>query len=701
MASSSLKAVFCYIHTRGRFVKDSEGKMQYEGGTAYAKLIREGMNYQNLSTMVSSLLGTQSDVKLKFTVKFDRNIYIDLVNDEGVEQLINFNDDQANVYAVEGDEIIKTSAASPSSDEELQASSYEGDDGVIWLLPKLEGDRPGPVIERRDHITINGNKSDEDFIQWYVFFSSPSESFEFFQANKQLTKNVFSLPTKPSTVQVFQQCPKDSDNRDKEKETGFKQKDEQKVEVLEESYSNNGVITHPKVSILNTKNEQPIRGSALTADMELQIIPPLSGSEHESYWKQKLVVHGACKDWNFQKGAKNVNVSGQTRDTILDDAIFKQCTSLGNTALHVAVSNGNHDMIEKVAQNAPHLFTVVNNNNDTALHVAARTGHGSTIKFLLNNFLLFVRGAINGHDHQSSLEMILMVSLALFRNKQGNTFLHEAFMFGSDNGSFDAFDTYSGSEFEARFKRIVNHLIPFAINVEGKSLLYLTIEFNCKDVLDKLMNFCVEGELKPQGKSPFLPILINNLDMLQTIFEKKHDWVHLKNEKGWLPLHCAAMLGYLKGVSFLAKKCPPCIMERDNNGFLPIHWACFNGHVKVVQELLQKWHWDPIEVLDDNGQNLLHHACQGGSYEVVRYFLKHPKFKIMIYQKDNNGDTPLHLATKMSRPKIVHALTWDNRVDLSLLNHNSLTALDIAEQKQGNNNLSLSQRLTWKCIEIC
>ncbi|KAK4280203.1 hypothetical protein QN277_011853 [Acacia crassicarpa] len=412
--------------------------------------------------------------------------------------------------------------------------------------------------------------------------------------------------------------------------------------------------------------------------------------------------HVPNKDYNLLKDAYRLM---KPTVELPDNAILKQRTPSGNTFLHLAASYGNDVMVDKVVQHAPQLFMVVNDNYDTALHVAAKKGHGTTIKLLLKEFLLFVRRRTNGRRrrHQSLLELVLMVSLTLFRNKQGNTFLHEACRTSSHNGAaiFAAFNApfivgQSIQFDEDRYKKVVHDLATFEVNVEGKSLLYLTVEANCAQGVDQLMDSCIE-RLQPNGKSPLLAALINkNLGMLETILSKKQGWIHLRNEQGWLPLHHAVFLGYLQGVLYLVKQCPSCTMERDNNGSLPIHLACIEGHVKIVQELLTLC-LDLADMVNHRGQNLLHIACTYRNYELVRYLLEDPSLGIMINQKDINGNTPLHLATISWNPKIVHALTWDKRVDLSVLNNEKQTTLDIAEIRQGR-SISLSQRLTWNAL---
>ncbi|XP_028794138.1 protein ACCELERATED CELL DEATH 6-like [Neltuma alba] len=417
--------------------------------------------------------------------------------------------------------------------------------------------------------------------------------------------------------------------------------------------------------------------------------------------------HGPNTDLNLLTAAyvsMDSSVSPSHGDFIVPDpAIYKQRTPLENTVLHLAAAYGKNAMVDNIAQQAPCLFTVTNSNYDTALHAAARAGHASTIRNLLNSWLPFIRRETDGHKDQFTLQMMLLVSLTLLRNKQGNTFFHEAFMVNAQNGDkiFRAFqDSFitNGLEMEAEFKKIVNHLAVFAINKEGKSLLYVASEVGCKQVVDQLLDICIEYDVKPQGKSPFLPALAErDMDMLQTILIKKPNWIHLRNEEGRLALHEAASIGYHEAVSCLVKKCSSCTIERDNNGYFPIHLACIKGHVKVVEKLL-KYYQDPTELLDKNGRTLLHVAAKSGKYELVRYILQHPKHEIMINQTDNDGNTPLHLATLHYHPKIVHSLTWDSRVNLTVLNQEDQTALDIAELRHGKNP-SIAQVLTWIALQ--
>lgn len=170
--------------------------------------------------------------------------------------------------------------------------------------------------------------------------------------------------------------------------------------------------------------------------------------------------------------------------------------------------------------------------------------------------------------------------------------------------------------------------------------------------------------------------------MLTTILQKKPKWIHLKDKHGRLPLHYAASTGYHEGVIDLLKRCKCCSIQRDKYGFFPLHLASRGGHVEAVKELLN-YCPNPTEMLHNSHErNFLHIAAKNGKHEVIQYILKqqqNSQFHVdeMINQKDNKGNTPLHLAARFCHPKTVYYLTLDNRVNLGLVNKNNETALDV------------------------
>ena len=187
--------------------------------------------------------------------------------------------------------------------------------------------------------------------------------------------------------------------------------------------------------------------------------------------------------------------------------------------------------------------------------------------------------------------------------------------------------------------------------------------------------------------------------MLENIIKTKPEWIHLKDEEGRIPLHWAASAGYLKGVSILLEQCNDCGIESDKNGFNALHLASEGGHVEVLKELLIHC-VDPKEIIDNKGRNILHIAATRGKINVVKYILQDPELENMINDMDNDGNTPLHLATLHKQAKVVYALTCDKRVNLNKMNLRNQTALDVNEKDADKKSQSLRRVRVYYIMHI-
>ncbi|TKY56994.1 Ankyrin repeat-containing protein [Spatholobus suberectus] len=413
-----------------------------------------------------------------------------------------------------------------------------------------------------------------------------------------------------------------------------------------------------------------------------------------------LVHGGALRD------SRDFSNATQTRTPVLE-----------STMLHIAAWHGNNEVVDLVAKQAPKLLFSRNKNDDTALHVAARAGHISTVEKLLEAYSNFQRPEIakawiefmglndklevDNYDEETNVKDL--IHLMKLKNNQGNIMLHEAMMCSRSNGSniFQVLEPYEAQDDIG--ESLSGSCYKFALNTTNsanQSVLYLAVEAGHMETVIRILEKCHENEM-PQGLSPLVAaIMKRDEDMLSTILGKREEWIHLKDTHERLPLHYAASTGYLEGVVHLLEKCKSCSNQKDHYDFLPLHLASHGGHVEVVEELL-KYCLDTSEMLDKSGRNILHIAARSGKYEVVRYILLTPELEGMINQKDMEGNTPLHLASKWCHPKTAYALTWDDRVDLGLVNQHKQTALDFvnAVYQSQKENPSLQQRLTWTALK--
>ena len=165
--------------------------------------------------------------------------------------------------------------------------------------------------------------------------------------------------------------------------------------------------------------------------------------------------------------------------------------------------------------------------------------------------------------------------------------------------------------------------------------------------------------------------------ILDTVLRKMPHLITNQDITGMTPLSHAASIGFLDGVQCLLEKASDCGYKMDLNGFFPIHTASKKGHIEVIEFFLKQYP-DMSELLNQNGQNILHVAAVSGKAKAAAYMLKRDNLEMLINEKDNHGNTPLHLASKERHPKVVSILTWDKRVSLKSLNNLGKTALDVA-----------------------
>lgn len=170
-------------------------------------------------------------------------------------------------------------------------------------------------------------------------------------------------------------------------------------------------------------------------------------------------------------------------------------------------------------------------------------------------------------------------------------------------------------------------------------------------------------------------------DILTAILESDSDLIDSRDEDGLTPLSFAASIGYDIGVNHMLTRFASSTQLayiKNEDGSFPIHSACSASCTSSLKVIL-KHHPDTIEMLNSQGQNVLHVAAKSGNAGAAGYLFRKADIKRLINEQDVEGNTPLHLASINSHPKIVSLFIHDSRVDLKILNYKGFTALDAAE----------------------
>ncbi|KAG5233400.1 hypothetical protein OIU76_015961 [Salix suchowensis] len=331
-------------------------------------------------------------------------------------------------------------------------------------------------------------------------------------------------------------------------------------------------------------------------------------------------------------------------------------TPAGNSLLHVAVSYGSDNITSYLAEEFPSLITTQNSQEDTVLHLAAREGKDSqAIKSLVESNPCLMRKT----------------------NTKGNTPLHDAVI--------------KGNRDLAIFLASKDPEVAYYNNKNGRSPLYLAVEKGNKNgILDDLLKLGAsipikreDGDALPKGKSPVhAAIERRDKDILVKIEKAKPELLCLTDEELGNSLHYASSIGFLEGVKFLLNKFLNGAYGRNSEGNYPIHIACKNDSVDVVKEFLKSTPF-PKEFLNYKGQNILHVAAENGKDRVVRYILRQEKTLVesLVNEMDEDGNTPLHMATHHGQSMAAFVLVRDKHVDNSIVNNENLTPYDIAEQQ--------------------
>ena len=150
---------------------------------------------------------------------------------------------------------------------------------------------------------------------------------------------------------------------------------------------------------------------------------------------------------------------------------------------------------------------------------------------------------------------------------------------------------------------------------------------------------------------------------------------NVNNTEGYYrdtPLHCACYGGHLDMVKMLISefKADMNIVNGFNN--TPLHVAAANGNEDVALALINEFGCD-TNARDYSGRTFLHTACLLEKANIV----KSAGTCISPLVQDNNGDTPLHLASRRRSRECVEAVLLLN-APIMLRNASGETSRDVA-----------------------
>ncbi len=255
-----------------------------------------------------------------------------------------------------------------------------------------------------------------------------------------------------------------------------------------------------------------------------------------------------------------------------------------------------------------------NEDEDTALHLAAVHGRVKVVKLLLE------RGAEVNAKQKSELTALHLASL------NGHT-------------------------------EVVKLLLERDAEVNAKQESGITpLHYSIGEGYIEVATLLVEhgAEVNAKQKNGITPLHIASLKgrtkELGFLLEKGAE-VNAKEEQGLTALHAAASKGDAEALILLLEKGAD-VNAKDEKGSTPLHLAAFNGHIKAL-ELLLLFNKDvDVDAKDEKGSTPLHIASRY-NIEAVKLLLE-SNADISLKNKEN--DTPLDIALKAGHAAIATLL---------------------------------------------
>ena len=182
----------------------------------------------------------------------------------------------------------------------------------------------------------------------------------------------------------------------------------------------------------------------------------------------------------------------------------------------------------------------------------------------------------------------------------------------------------------------------------------------CERGDSKQITFLLSSEnINSQNRDGETPLHIaskyDRLNAVKVLTSRKECNFNITNGQGYTPLHTACKQGHLSIVQFLVadQRCQLNTKNSEMNTLL--HIACHTKALRIIGLLLKtkcstnipnkKGETAEEIPLNEDGDCLLHIACQWGDAAIVRYFITHQRCNQNIM--NHSRSIPLHTVSKL------------------------------------------------------
>ncbi|XP_047179419.1 ankyrin repeat-containing protein At5g02620-like [Vigna umbellata] len=287
----------------------------------------------------------------------------------------------------------------------------------------------------------------------------------------------------------------------------------------------------------------------------------------------------------------------------------------------VAVSE---EFVKQIIDKCRGLVLLPNAKGETPLHIAAKNGHSSVAKLLVEHVNAF----------PSDIEDGVRAEQKFIRatNNDKDTALHEAVRYN-----------------HIQVVKTLLKMDPdysYHANKADETPLYLASKGRYQQVACEILtNIKSPAYQGPNNQTALHAAVINqDIEMARELLKNEHVKLAVKHadKKGRNPLHYAVKKRNKVLTEFLLERNMSIAYMQDNEGMTALHIAAADGSWQIIETILKRCP-DCSELVDKNGKNFLHYAVNKGRLFTVIRITRNQSMVHLFNEKDVDGNTPLHL----------------------------------------------------------
>ena len=376
----------------------------------------------------------------------------------------------------------------------------------------------------------------------------------------------------------------------------------------------------------------------------------------------------------------------------------------GSTVLHSAAAHGSFDVMKYLINHHNCIPMASNHQGETILHCAVE--HTEVVKYLINEFSLDPMTVNDDKDtvlHYAAKKGLLEVLKFMMNhhncnlmatNKRDETILHCAV------------------EHTEVVKYLINEFSfdPMTVNVDKDTVLHYAAKKGLLEMLKFMINHhnCNLMATNKRDET-ILHCAVEHTEVaMYLIFECNFDPMTVINNDGDTVLHYAATKGLLEMLKLMINHHNCNLMATNKRDETILH--CAVEHTEVVMYLIIECNFDPMTVINNDGDTVLHYAATKGLLEMLKFMTNHHHCNLMATNKrdetilhravehtevvkyliirynydpmvaDKDGWTLLHTATFLQIPATVEYLLSTGRCDPLAKNKMGKTPLQLSRQ---------------------